>query len=97
MPQASDVKDPQLLPLNTWILGPDVFRSVPITGRLILRLFEKVEVEMVYQTSSSGVPVAQPTGIPLLAVALQTVPELFVTPLVSVTAPLQLSLAGGVA
>ncbi len=51
---------------------------------------------ILYQTSSSGSPVAQPTGIPVLAVASQTVPALFIAPLVSVTAPLQLSFAGGV-
>jgi hypothetical protein len=50
-----------------------------------------------YHTSSSGVPVAQPTGIPLLADAFQTVPELFAVPRVNAVAPVQLSFAGGIA
>ena len=95
VPQATEASDPQL-PLSTWILGPDVVKSDPVTGSVTVKLFENVEVVILYQTSSSGVPVAHPVGIPLLAVAFQTVPELLVTPLVSAVAPLQSSLDGGV-
>jgi hypothetical protein len=48
-----------------------------------------------YQTSSSGLPDAQPTGMPALAVANHTVPELFVEPIVNVVAFAQSSLDGG--
>ena len=48
-----------------------------------------------YQTSSSGFPIAQPTGIPELAVASQTDPELFVVPTVNVVAVEQSSFVGG--
>ena len=55
-----------------------------------------VEVAVnLYQTSSSGVPLAQPVGIPLLADAAQTVPELLVVPTVNVVAPEHSSFAGG--
>ena len=46
-------------------------------------------------TSSSGVPVEQPVGMLLLAVALFTVPVVFVTPNVRVVAPAHSSLPGG--
>jgi hypothetical protein len=64
-------------------------------AKLTVRVVSKVEVVNLYHTSSSGSPVAHPTGMLLLAVATHTVPELFVVPLVRVMAPLQLSLAGG--
>jgi hypothetical protein len=68
---------------------------VPIDDRLIVKLFEKVDVVILYHTSSSGVPVAHPTGIPELAVASQTVPELFIVPEVKAVAPEQSSFEGG--
>jgi len=40
-----------------------------------------------YQTSSSGLPVAHPAGIPELAEAPLTVPVVFVTPNVKEVAP----------
>lgn len=48
-----------------------------------------------YQTSSSGVPLAQPAGMLLLAVAFQTVPVELVDPMVRVVAPEHSSLEGG--
>jgi hypothetical protein len=48
-----------------------------------------------YHTSSSGVPLAQPVGMELLAVAAHTVPEAAL-PIVNVIAPLQSSFEGGV-
>lgn len=94
VPQTTDVNEPQL-PLNTWIFAPDDVKLAPIEVRLTARLFENVDVVILYQTSSSGSPVAQPTGMPPVAVAPQTVPELLIVPLVSAVAPLQSSLDGG--
>jgi hypothetical protein len=48
-----------------------------------------------YHTSSSGVPLAQPVGIELLAVAPHTVPDVLL-PMVNDVAPLQSSFEGGV-
>src|SRR5690242_386858 len=94
VPQAIDVKVPQL-PLNNWTLAPEVLKFAPIAERLIDRLFENVVVLILYQTSSSGVPVAQSIGIPELALANHTVPALFVVPDVNAIAPGQSSFEGG--
>ncbi|HEY9659718.1 MAG TPA: hypothetical protein V6C65_14775 [Allocoleopsis sp.] len=48
-----------------------------------------------YQTSSSGVPVAQPVGMPELVEASQTDPELLVVPIVKAVAVPQSSFVGG--
>ena len=48
-----------------------------------------------YQTSSSGSPDEQPTGMPELADDSHTVPELFVVPMVNVVAVEQSSFPGG--
>ena len=93
VPQAIEIKEPQL-PLNTSIFGPEVVKSDPTEGSVTVKLFEKVDVVILYQTSSSGTPVHPPVT-PLVAVAFQTVPELLVTPLVNVVAPLQSSFDGG--
>ena len=95
VPHANDVKEPQL-PENTWTFAPDELRFVPMEVRLTAKLLEKVDVVILYHTSSSGVPVAQPTGIPELAVAFHTVPVLFVVPDVNAIALAQSSLDGGV-
>ena len=63
-----------------------------MAGRVTV-LHKAVAVNL-YHTSSSGVPTAQSTGMPALAVAAQTVPEELVVPGVSVTVPTQLSFAG---
>ena len=94
VPHVYDDKEPQV-PVNIWILVPDVVKSVPTELKLTVILVSKVEVVNLYHTSSSGVPVAHPTEMPELAVAPQTVPELFVVPLLSIVAPLQSSFDGG--
>ena len=76
-------------------MAPDVFRFAPTDVKETVVIVAEAGVVYLNHTSSSGVPVAQPTGIPLLAVAAHTVPELLVTPSVSVTAPAQSSLDGG--
>jgi len=80
------------VPVNICIIAPDELKLDP-TELKSMDMIAAVAVNL-YHTSSSGFPV-HPTGILLLAVAFQTVPELLVTPLVSVTAPAQLSFAGG--
>jgi hypothetical protein len=73
-------------------MAPEAFRSVPI--EVNVRVAETVAVAVnLYQTSSSGLPIAQPTGMPPLAVALHTVPATGVAA-VKVMAPAQLSFAG---
>ena len=91
LPQAIDVNEPHV-PENTWIIAPDVFRLVPTALNATLKL-DPVAV-ILYQTSSSGVPVAHPTGIPELALAAQTVPDELVTPLVNEVAPEHSSFPG---
>ena len=61
----------------------------------MVALLEVAPVVNLYHTSSSGSPVAHPAGILLLAVASQTVPELFAVPEVNVMALEQSSLDGG--
>ena len=92
VPQATEVKDPQL-PENNCILAPDVARSVPIADRAIDKLLP-AGVNL-YQTSSSGSPVAHPAATPVVWVANHTDPLLLVTPLDKFIAPAQLSLEGG--
>jgi hypothetical protein len=94
VPQATEVNEPQL-PENTCITAPELFNSVPIPLNATAKS-ELDEAEVIlYHTSSSGVPVAQPVGMLPLALAFQTVPELLVTPVESVTAPEQSSFDGG--
>ena len=92
MPQATEVRDPQL-PENSCILVPEVLRFEAIEESVTVALV--LGAVYLYQTSSSGVPVAHPTGILALAEAFHTVPAVFATPLVSEIAPLQSSFAGG--
>jgi len=73
-------------------MAPEELRSGPIELNVTVALVA-VAVNL-YHTSSSGFPVAQPVGIPLLVDAVHTVPELFVVPAVSVVAPEQSSLEG---
>ncbi len=93
MPHATDVNTAQD-PEKSWSRVPVVERLEPIEDNAIwILVFAGVNL---YHTSSSGSPVIQPVGIPLLAVASHTVPELFVAPLERVVAPAQSSFAGGV-
>src|SRR5688572_32883135 len=92
VPQATEVK-PAHVPENSCIPVPEVVRLDPTEVNNILTL--AADGVYLYQTSSSGVPVTQPVGMPPLAVADHTVPLLFVTPFERVTAPAQSSLAGG--
>jgi hypothetical protein len=71
-----------------------VLRLDPTPVSETVKLVSKVEVVNLYQTSSSGFPEAQPVGIPLLAVANQTVPAVAL-PDVNETALLQSSFEGG--
>jgi hypothetical protein len=79
-PHTIEVNEPQV-PENTWIIAPEVLRLVPIELNPTLKFAP--ETVMLYQTSSSGVPVAHPVGIPELALAAQTVPDELITPLVN--------------
>ena len=90
--QDTEVKAPHE-PENSCIRVPDVDRFEPIELNTT-EAFVPVAVNL-YQTSSSGSPDEQPTGTPALAVASQTVPELFVEPIVNVVAFAQSSFAGG--
>ena len=94
VPQAYEAKEPQE-PVNIWSLAPELVRFAPKADNATVTLVSNVAVVNLYHTSSSGVPVAQPTEIPLLAVAPHTVPALLAVPLVIETAPLQSSLDGG--
>jgi hypothetical protein len=75
-------------------MAPELFNSVPIPLNATAKSDPAEEEVILYHTSSSGVP-EQPVGMLPLAVAFQTVPEVFITPLVSVTAPEQSSFDGG--
>jgi len=66
----------------------------PIELRVTVILVVDDKVNL-YQTSSSGVPVQVPIGIPVLALAALTVPLVLITPKVKTTAPPQSSLLGG--
>src|SRR5205809_645803 len=68
------------------MIAPEALRFAPIELSVIVALTKEAGVVYLYHTSSSGLPVAQPVGIPALAVAIHTEPELLVTPLVSVVA-----------
>ena len=92
VPHATDVSEPQA-PEKTWIIAPEEFRLDPIELSVTVALAAVAENE--YQTSSPGFPVAQPTGMPLLADASHTEPELFVVPIVSAVAVAQSSFEGG--
>ena len=92
VPQATDVKDPQL-PENNCNRVPEEFNSVPIADREIVTLLP-AGVNL-YHTSSSGSPVAQPDEIPVLVVANHTEPEVLATPLDRAIAPEHWSFAGG--
>jgi hypothetical protein len=91
-PQAYEVNPEGHVPVNICIIAPDEIKLDPIELKSIVAMV--VVAVNLYHTSSSGFPVAQPMGMPLLAVALQTVPELFVAPFVSVIAPEQSSFVG---
>jgi hypothetical protein len=93
VPQATEVNDPQAVPDNNCILAPELERSAPIELRVIVQLAAVAVKE--YQTSSSGVPVIHPAGIPEVADASQTEPELLVVPAVKTVAVPQSSLVGG--
>ena len=94
LPQANDVREPQD-PVNIWIIAPEVLRFVPIPVSAMVALTAPLGVVYLYQTSSSGLPVAQPVGIPALAVANHTEPVALGTPLERVVAAAQSSFAGG--
>jgi hypothetical protein len=63
--------------------------------KAIVALTDEAGVVYLYHTSSSGLPVAQPTGIPLLAVASHTDPALLVVPFERDMAVEQSSFDGG--
>ena len=90
--QAIEVKEPHDSE-KAWIRAPEVDKFPPI--ELSVTVAVVAGAENLYQTSSSAVPVAQPVVIPVLSVAPQTVPELFVVPTVSEVAVEHSSLAGG--
>ena len=93
MAQDNEVR-PAQVPENNCIIAPVIFRSVPIKdNEIVAAVPEATGVVNLYHTSSSGLPIAQPTGILPVAVAAQTVPAEGV-PAVKVVAPAQLSLAG---
>ena len=92
VPQATEDSEPQP-PEKSWTLAPDAFRSVPTDYRGTPTVAAYALV-IEYQTSSSGFPVAHATGILLLAVAAQTVPEA-ADPLERAVAAEHSSLAGG--
>ena len=90
-PHANEFNDPQE-PEKSCNMAPAELSSVPIPLKAMF-IFEDVAVNL-YHTSSSGVPLSQPEGMLLLAVAAQIVPDVAL-PIVSVVAPLQSSLEGG--
>ena len=92
VPQAIELRLEQI-PEKTWILAPDVERSEPTALNVTVAVAFEATNE--YHTSSSGVPIAQPVGILLLAVAAHTVPDVFAVPSVKAIAPEQSSFAGG--
>ena len=92
VPHATELSVPHV-PEKSWILVPDELRFVPTEVNNTVRLV--AEGVNLYHTSSSGVPVAQSTGMPVLVVASHTVPDEFVTPLESVIAEAHSSLEGG--
>ena len=87
-----EVNEPHA-PEKACTLAPEVDKSPPI--KLSVTVAVVAGAVNLYQTSSSGVPVAQPVVIPVLSVAPQTVPELFVVPTVNEVAEEHSSLAGG--
>jgi len=94
LPQAYEVNSEGHVPVNICIIAPDALKSEPTELKSIVAMV--VVAVNLYQTSSSGLPVAQPTGtLLLLAVAFQTVPDVLVTPFVRVTAFTQSSFDGG--
>jgi hypothetical protein len=92
VPQAIEVSVLQA-PEKTCTRAPEVLRFDP--KALSVTVAFAVDATKAYQTSSSGEPVAHPTGMLLLADVFHTVPELLVVPRVNTVAPEQLSLAGG--
>jgi hypothetical protein len=76
-------------------MAPEELRLVPTLLNDIVAIVP-VEVNL-YHTSSSGVPVAHPTGILLLVDAPHRVPELLAVPEVKAMAPVHSSFAGGAA
>ena len=74
-------------------IAPDELRLLSTELKVTVTLVIDDKVNL-YQTSSSGVPVQVPKGIPELAVACLTEPLISITPKVKTVAPPQLSLAG---
>src|SRR5262245_20898062 len=89
--QATEVRPPQAPEYNCSI-APVAASWVPILVNAIVATGVPAPVVNLYQTSSSGVPTAQPTAVPL-AVAARTVPARGV-PEVSVAAEQGASLVG---
>lgn len=95
LPQANEENDKGLqVPDKSCTIAPDERRLTPILLRVTVMDVVDDNVNL-YQTSSSGVPVQDPIGIPELAVAPLTVPLVLVTPKVKTVAPPQSSLLGG--
>lgn len=93
LPQVTETNEPQD-PENSCSIAPEEFKLEPIVLRVTVIDFVEGKVNE-YQTSSSGFPVAQPTGMLALAVALLTVPEGLVIPRISTVADPHSSLPGG--
>jgi hypothetical protein len=92
-----ETSEPQA-PEKSWIIAPaapSVELEAPETGLGFTVMLAVLDVATKrYHTSSSGVPVAQPTGMPALAVALVTLPVVLAVPTVRSVEPAQSSLPG---
>ena len=92
LPHKIEVNEPHD-PEKACTLAPEVDRFPPIELRVTVAVV--AGAVNLYQTSSSAVPVAQPAVTPVLSVAPQTVPALFVVPIVNDVADEHSSFDGG--
>jgi hypothetical protein len=93
LPQALETSDPQE-PEKSCSIAPELIRLEPILLRVTVTDCVEAIVNINHE-SSSGLPVAQSTGMPALADILLTVPVVFVTPTVKAVALAHSSLVTG--
>jgi hypothetical protein len=92
-PQACETREIHV-PEKSCNLAPEELKLLPTELRVTLTDVEEVNTNL-YQTSSSGVPVAHPILTPVLAVAPLTVSPVKGTPILNSVAPEQSSLPRG--